>query len=98
MEIDFAEFVTDLDRGRVNQQLGEQLMRVIDAVQETGKSGKLTVTFTVAKESNMAQVVGPSFAFVMHRRGDIERDAFGEVRTEIADATGLPVFAGTPET
>ena len=39
----------------------------------------------------------PIFAFHMHRRADFERDAFLDVRKELAEKTGLPIFAGTPE-
>lgn len=39
----------------------------------------------------------PLFAFSMHQRADIERDAFMAVRTEVQEKTALPVFAGAPE-
>jgi|SRR5688572_24978383 len=38
----------------------------------------------------------PSFAFVLHRRREVERDAFGDVRSKAAAATELPVYAGKP--
>jgi hypothetical protein len=39
----------------------------------------------------------PSFAFSMHRRAEIERDAFGAVRQVAEKKTGLPMFSGDPE-
>lgn len=38
----------------------------------------------------------PAFSFVLHRRAEIERDAFNEVRTAIASGTGALVLSGTP--
>jgi uncharacterized protein YfdQ (DUF2303 family) len=34
------------------------------------------------------------FSYQLHRRAEIESDAFGDVRKRIAEATRLPVFAG----
>jgi len=36
----------------------------------------------------------PSFGVVLHRRAEIERDAFGDVRKVVGDSTELQVFAG----
>lgn len=38
----------------------------------------------------------PQFAFVLHRRAEIERDAFSAIRQQVAEATKLQVFAGSP--
>lgn len=38
----------------------------------------------------------PAFSFTLHRCKEIERDAFGEVRSKVATATGMLVLAGTP--
>lgn len=38
----------------------------------------------------------PLFSYTMHRRKEIERDAFSDVRTKVAEATGVPMLAGTP--
>jgi uncharacterized protein YfdQ (DUF2303 family) len=38
----------------------------------------------------------PRFAYTLHRRKEIERDAFGAVRRKIDTATGRLVLAGTP--
>jgi uncharacterized protein YfdQ (DUF2303 family) len=38
----------------------------------------------------------PSFGFILHRRAEIERDAFNDVRAQVAKGVGLSVFAGTP--
>lgn len=47
------------------------------------------VRFTLGEE-------GPRFAFVLHRRKEIERDAFDEVRRRVEFDTGRLVLAGTP--
>jgi uncharacterized protein YfdQ (DUF2303 family) len=39
----------------------------------------------------------PTFSFALYQTDVILRDAFGEVRTKVKDATALPVFAGSPE-
>lgn len=38
----------------------------------------------------------PSFAFVLHRRAEIERDAFMEVRGKVVAETKMLLLAGTP--
>lgn len=38
----------------------------------------------------------PAFAFILHRRAEIERDAFMEVRTKVAAETKMLLLAGTP--
>lgn len=53
---DFAEFITDLAHGNINQKLTEALAEVTDAVEETGKAGELTIKFQVRKEGKMAVV------------------------------------------
>lgn len=39
----------------------------------------------------------PTFSYSLYQHLEILRDAFGEVRKLVADGTGLPVFAGSPE-
>lgn len=39
----------------------------------------------------------PRFAYSLYQADAIKRDAFGEVRAQVAKETGLPVFAGSPE-
>lgn len=39
----------------------------------------------------------PLFSFQLHRRLEIEREAFGAVTAQVAEETKLPVFVGTPE-
>lgn len=53
---DFAEFVTDLDHGKINQHLTEQLAKVVAAVEDTGKQGELIIRLLVKKEGKMAVV------------------------------------------
>lgn len=53
---DFSEFITDLDHGKINQKLTEELARVVDAVEDTGLVGELTVKLKVKREGKMATV------------------------------------------
>ena len=39
----------------------------------------------------------PLFTSVLHRRAEIERDAFDGVRAKVATETKIPLFAGAPE-
>lgn len=39
---------------------------------------------------------GPAFSYALHRRTEIERDAFAGVRAAVAETTKLPVLSGTP--
>lgn len=39
---------------------------------------------------------GPMFSYTLHRRSEIERDAFSGVRTTIAGTSKLPILSGTP--
>jgi hypothetical protein len=64
--IDFAEFVTDLDNGRVNQQLGTELQKLVSAVEETGLTGSMTIKLTLTKEGAMAVVDVDSQAKIPH--------------------------------
>lgn len=39
----------------------------------------------------------PAFSYQLHRRAELERDAFADVRKKVADGTKVPVFAGAAE-
>lgn len=39
---------------------------------------------------------GPAFLYTLHRRAEVERDAFGEVRARIGAETGYQMLAGLP--
>jgi uncharacterized protein YfdQ (DUF2303 family) len=39
----------------------------------------------------------PTFSYSLYQADVVKRDAFGEVREEVMKGTGLPVFAGSPE-
>lgn len=54
--LDFAEVITDLDHGRVNAELGRKLAKIVEAVEKTGKEGKLTLQIKVKKEGEMCMV------------------------------------------
>lgn len=56
MKKDFCEFLKDLDHGRVVEECGEELRRVVKAVRETGGTGKLVLTLNVKNESMRAAV------------------------------------------
>ena len=53
---DFSKFVTELDRGQINDHLTFTLSEVIDAVKETNLTGEMTVKFVVKKEGERAIV------------------------------------------
>jgi hypothetical protein len=53
---DFATFINDLDYGNVNARLGEQLSKLVAAVNEVGKQGTLTLKIIVKKDSSCALV------------------------------------------
>lgn len=54
MSADFATFVVDLSHGEVNSALSDKLEKLIAAVHDTGKPGRLTVKVTIKKEGTMA--------------------------------------------
>lgn len=54
---DFADFLNDLDHGEVNQLLTERLRDLVSAVDETGKTGTLTLKLKLKQEGKMAVVV-----------------------------------------
>lgn len=54
--LDFAEFITDLDHGRVNQQLGDELQHIAEEVERTGQSGELTIRLKVKREGTMCAI------------------------------------------
>lgn len=42
-EMSFTDFLSELDRGRVAEELGETLLAVIEGVRQTGKAGHVTL-------------------------------------------------------
>lgn len=48
----FAAFLRELQKGRVHEELSTQLHDLVAAVQDTGKSGTLTLTLKVEKQKN----------------------------------------------
>jgi len=53
--------------------------------------------YLVEARVRFAMVEGrPSFTVILHRRPEIERDAFMDVRVRVAQGCELPVFAGSP--
>ncbi len=58
---DFSALLLDCDHGKVNERLGEQLQKLVEAVNVTGKNGSISIKVTVSKEGPMVQVdVGSS--------------------------------------
>ncbi|HET6613626.1 MAG TPA: hypothetical protein VFG83_16620 [Kofleriaceae bacterium] len=54
--MDFADFITDLAHGRVHQQLGEAMQRIVSAVEDTGAEGSLTIKLKVTMDGVCAKV------------------------------------------
>ena len=52
----FQDVLTDLDEGKVHEQLTAQLPDLVKRVMETGKAGTITLTLRVKKENRMAVV------------------------------------------
>ena len=50
--ITFGEFLSDLDNGEVERQATEQLRKLVRAVKDTNKKGKLTITIDLECERN----------------------------------------------
>lgn len=53
---DILDILEELDHGQVTQRLSEKLAEVVAAVEETGKSGSITLKITVKKEGVHAMV------------------------------------------
>lgn len=49
---DFQDILTDLDDGKVHQQLGEQLATLVRAVVATAKQGKLVLDLTIKPDGS----------------------------------------------
>lgn len=56
--LDFADFLNNLDHGRVATEAGDLLREVIDAVKTTGKAGHLTIKIGVGwdRKADMLRV------------------------------------------
>ncbi len=52
----FSEIITELDYGKVHQQLSEELQKIVDGVQLHGTKGQLVVTLDVKKEGDRAVI------------------------------------------
>ncbi|SKM82331.1 Uncharacterised protein [Mycobacteroides abscessus subsp. massiliense] len=48
----FADFLRELNKGRVHEELTQGLHDVVEAVKATGKSGTLTLKLKVAEQKN----------------------------------------------
>lgn len=56
-ERDFQDILTDLDDGKVHEQLQKQLQQLVKAVMETGCKGNLALTLNVKRENRGMVVV-----------------------------------------
>lgn len=48
----FADFLRELNKGRVHEELTQGLHDVVEAVKATGKSGTLTLKLKIAEQKN----------------------------------------------
>lgn len=57
-DINFSDFLSDLDRGRVADELAEHLLEIVAAVCDTKKSGSLTLKVGIGwdKKAEMLRV------------------------------------------
>lgn len=49
MPRDFAELITDLGHGETHARLSDDLAKIVEAVEETGLPGKMTITIAVKR-------------------------------------------------
>lgn len=58
VNLDFADFLDELDRGRVVAELGEKMLEVIAGVKQSGKAGALTLQITAGwdKKATMLRI------------------------------------------
>jgi hypothetical protein len=54
---DFAAFLATLNKGRSNRDLSEKLAQLVEAIEETGKGGKLTYVITIKPQKTDGMVV-----------------------------------------
>ena len=60
----FTDVITDIGAGDLERKLSDELENVVNAVIETGKVGKLTVTISVNSEGKMVRVLAESKATI----------------------------------
>ncbi|TDZ94758.1 hypothetical protein [Mycobacteroides salmoniphilum] len=53
----FADFLRELQKGRVHDELSEGLREVVAAVRATGKAGSLTLKLSVSEQANTSMLV-----------------------------------------
>lgn len=104
-QIDFTQFVADLDNGQVAIQLGEQLAKLVAAVQDTHGDGTLSVVFKVSDEGNGKAAVKtksvlkaptlPHYAtiFFVHPKKGLSRE---DPRQQKLNFRDVPPAAPTP--
>lgn len=68
----FADFLLDHRQGRTHTDLSEALVELVEAVQETGKKGSLSLTLTVKPEGSRQVLVTDKVAV---KAPEGERDA-----------------------
>jgi hypothetical protein len=83
---DFSSIIEDLDHGQVNINASAQLAELVQAVHETGDSGKLVLTLNVSQEGTMCVIkpqvktsvprpnAAPSMFFYGKDPGEITRE------------------------
>jgi hypothetical protein len=57
MARDFADLITDMGHGEVHQRLSEDLAKIVEAVEDTGLKGKMTITITVKRSGERVAMV-----------------------------------------
>ena len=62
---DFQDVLTDIDDGRLHDQLTELWPKVVKAVRETNKPGSLTLTLTAKLDRGVMCVVAPKVSTKM---------------------------------
>lgn len=67
---DFAAFLATLNKGRSNRDLSEKLQQLVEAIDETGKQGKLSYTITIKPQKTEGMVVVTDIVTASLPRGE----------------------------
>jgi hypothetical protein len=107
MAREFADLITDLGHGEVHQRLSEDMAKIVEAVEDTGLKGKMTITITVKRTGERVAMVdlqskldiprhpAPSSAFFFEEGGGLAKSDPRQQKLPLKDierpAAGRPL-------
>jgi hypothetical protein len=62
--LDFSDVIRDLGHGATNSQASKLLAELVNACEETGGKGKITLTISVAANGGLAEIAATAKAMV----------------------------------